>query len=920
MAVYNLDISYDQVNRVFPFHIIINKDAHIKSLGKSCLKMGLTGLDLPFGQVFHIQRPVVDDYSIKTFESLLGNLVYLKSNTKENLILRGELEYFENEEIYIFLGSPWFGNMDDLKKNNLTIHDFAKHDPLLDLLHILKAQEITNTEIKELLLNVTSQKKKAEVVNKKLQLLQSFLDSSTDAIQVSLTDGGLYYLNNEASKRLGINPDEAQKYNVSDFEQIFKDKEFWNQHVQELRDSDKIIVEGVNKHQETGIPFPVEVTVKLAEIGGTEFVIASSRDISSRKAIESKLIQQEKKYRNIIANMNLGLLEVDLHENIMYANQSFADMSGFEIQELVGNKATEILNLDTSKEKIISKGELRQKGISDNYEIKVRNKAGETRWWFISGAPNYNDNNELIGSIGIHLDITKQKSLEHELGIAKNKAEDASKAKEAFLANMSHEIRTPLNAIIGMIRELKREDLSKKQQSYLNHTDTASKHLLSIVNSILDISKIEAGEFQLESQHFSLEALVGNIQSILFNKAKQKGLEFNVNVSNNIFPAYLGDSARLRQVLINLLDNAIKFTPDGFINLSVRVIEVEEKSHTIEFVLTDTGIGMNSEYLDQIFSKFTQEEKSTSRKFGGTGLGMSITKEIIQLMGGTIDVWSEKNKGTKITIRLNLPKGNTKKLIITDGESYKNGLEGIKVLLVEDNVMNRFIAIKSLNYFGCQVEEAENGKVALEKVKEQEYDVILMDIQMPEMDGVETTKAIRNDLNKDTPIIAVSANAFRKDIDLYLSIGMNDYVTKPFNEAELFHAIQNHLNFLPNNYEATDESDDKKYNIEKLIEISAGDKAFVKNMIDIFIEHTPQTLLEINDSLGKEDYTNVSRLAHRIKPNIEYLGMVDIHIQAKEIELLAKQDDFEHEYLAAKVVKFNIDLKKAIAQLMEDFQ
>ncbi len=920
MKRYNLDISAEQIHRVFPFHVIVDEGGKILSLGKSNLKMGIEGVGEDFESIFTVQRPVIESYSFETLKALVGNLIYLKLKDRPAIILRGEVEYFIDENVLVFIGSPWFSTIDDLKKNNLTIHDFAKHDPLLDLLHIMKSQEITTQEIKELLFSVTDQKRKTDQSNKQLLMLQSFLDSSTDAIQVSTIDGTLTYINDEASQRLGIKKEEVQNYNVRDFEKVFENREAWQEHIDDLRSKDKIIIEGVNKNQSTEETFPVEVTVKLTKIGNNEYVIASSRDISSRKAMESQLVEQEKKYKNIIANMNLGLIEVDLEQNILYANQSFADISGFEINELIGEKATEVVRVESGAEILEAKSALRKRDISDNYELQILDKSGTKRWWFISGAPNYNEQGELIGSIGIHLDITNQKKLEEELAVAKNKAEEASQAKEAFLANMSHEIRTPLNAIIGMIRELKREDLSKKQQAYLNHTDTASKHLLSIVNSILDISKIEAGEFILEQHHFSLEALVGNIQSILFNKAKQKGLSFKTNIDSAVFPAHLGDSARLRQVLINLLDNAIKFTDKGYVDLSLKVLETTPESQKIILVFTDTGIGMDQTYLEKVFSKFSQEELSTSRKFGGTGLGMFITREIVQLMNGRINVSSEKSKGTKITIELTLPKGNPKKLIESDSQSYKDGLKGIKVLLVEDNAMNRFIAIKSLSYFGCEVEEAENGLLALESLKNSSFDVILMDIQMPELDGVETTKIIRKDFDQQVPIIAVSANAFRKDIDLYLSIGMNDYVTKPFNEGELFFAIQNHLNIIPDSQSNNNSSETTSlYNLDKLIEVSSGDKAFVQNMIEIFIDSAPTTLSEIEKALSERNYLKISQVAHKIKPNLEYLGMNDIYFQAKEIELIAKAEKIQHSQIDEKVNSFIKDLSAVVIQLQKDF-
>ncbi len=917
---YTLDISLDQIHRVFPFHIIIDHHFNVLSLGKSNKKMGIVGVNSTFDALFSVSRPAIEKSDFASLQKLVDDLIILKSKEKPDIMLRGSFEYFEREDFIMFIGSPWFGRIDDLQRNNLTMHDFAKYDPLLDLLHIMKSQEITNEEIKELLINVNKQKKKSEDSNKQLKLLQSFLDSSTDAIQVAKIDGSLFYINDEASHRLGIKKEEVTSFNVKDFEKLFEDAEKWEEHIDDLRANDQIIIEGINKNVLTKEVFPVEVTVNLVEIGDAEYIIANSRDITDRKKIETRLIEQEKKYRNIIENMNLGLLEVDVEEKIVYANQSFLDISGFTLQELRGNKARDIIQVVSGAEIMDEKTSLRKNNVSDNYEIQILNKGNEKRWWFISGAPNYNQEGEFIGSIGIHLDITNQKKLEQELEIAKETAELASQAKESFLANMSHEIRTPLNAIIGMIRELKREQLTPIQQNYLNHTDTASQHLLSIVNSILDISKIEAGEFSLDHHHFSLGALAGNIESIFTTKANQRNLSFNVLIDPEIFPVYVGDSARLRQVMINIIDNAIKFTEAGYVNLSIQVVESLAEAQKIRFVFTDTGIGMSKEYIENLFSKFSQEELTTSRKFGGTGLGMSISKQIIELMGGTIDVWSEKNKGTKITIDLNLGKGDSSKLMETGSLHLKDKLKGIQVLLVEDNEMNRFIATKSLLYFGCEVDEAANGLIALEMIKNKKYDVVLMDIQMPELDGVRTTEIIRNDLKIDTPIIALSANAFRKEIDSYLSVGMNDYVTKPFKEDTLCYAIHNHLDFIPNtDHIQPDSSVEKTYNLEKLQNLSAGDPTFIKSMITIFLEATPISIKQMEEALDSDDYLTVGKIAHRIKPNVQYLGMDTLHVSAKEIELFVKQDHIDKDTLVKKVENFISELQSLSSKLHEDF-
>jgi len=379
----------------------------------------------------------------------------------------------------------------------------------------------------------------------------------------------------------------------------------------------------------------------------------------------------------------------------------------------------------------------------------------------------------------------------------------------------------------------------------------------------------------------------------------------------------VGDSARIRQVLINLLDNALKFTSEGSVRLNISVLKEDASGQTIAITIADTGIGMDEEYLGQLFSKFSQAEKSTSRRFGGTGLGMSITNEIIKLMNGSIEVKSTKGQGTEFLIKMKLQQGDIDKLSdrTEDGQHL---LSGARVLLVEDNVMNRFIANKSLSYFGCTTDEAENGLIAIEMLKKKRYDLILMDIQMPKLDGVETTKIIRNELNLELPIIAVTANAFKKDIDLYLSIGMNDYVTKPFEEKDLFDTIARQLRWNMPAITKSSTPISGSYDLTQLKALSRGDEDFVNNMIDIFMQHTPAAVDELNAALQEEDYPTVARVAHRIKPSIESMGIGQLKGVARDVELLAKSEKVDYEALDKKIRFFTETLAMVIKQLKAD--
>lgn len=908
-------ISLNELNKIFPFYLILSDKLVVEFFGKSIPKLWPTiAKGDSFVDLWSITVPKMDIRIERSLEGVLGKLCVIEKKSKAGFGMKGHFEKIGSENKYIFYGNPSFTSTNQIIENNLTLNDFSLNDTTFDLLHVLKTNEIANEELKELLQKINEQKKD-------LSLFKQIIDSSSDAIQVAYESGRLFYINQVASDRLGIPMEEVRNYFVSDFEEVFQIvPKAWEKHLQEVKSKDLLMLEGFNVNQLTKEKFPVEVTAKHVNLGGKELIIAISRDISERTEHQKILALQQEKFQNIISNMNLGLLEVDKEDKVLFCNQSFERMSGYTLKEIVGKEARTILMGDEGQELIQEKNKSRQKGESDSYEVQVFDKNSEAKLWLISGAPNYNDEGELIGSIGIHLDITEQKKLENELAVAYETSKQAAQAKEAFLANMSHEIRTPLNAIIGMIRELSREKMTAKQQGFLRHTDSAANHLLSIVNSILDMSKIEAGEFELDEHNFSLPALIGNIQSILTGKAKRKHLDLSTQIDPRISTAHIGDGPRLRQIFINLMDNSIKFTERGSIELKAELLTQTKYNQKIRFEISDTGIGMDEKFLSEIFSKFSQAEKSTSRRFGGTGLGMAITRELIQIMGGDIKVESKKGVGTQITIELTLPIGDPAELKTEGNKVEKNALKGVRILLVEDNEMNRFIALQSLQFLGCAVDEAENGLIALEKLNTGKYDVILMDIQMPEMDGVTTTQNIRGQLQMDIPIIAVTANAFKEDIDLYLNVGMNDFVTKPFEEYKLYASIAKVLKVNKENTTVQVDEEvlretDKGFDLSKLHELSHGNEDFVVRMTQIFKESTPVSLLEMREGLYKRDYMLIAKMAHKLKPSIESMGIHRLEGKAKELELECKEEIIDHKSIEKKVVFFINEVEAVIEKL-----
>lgn len=457
---------------------------------------------------------------------------------------------------------------------------------------------------------------------------------------------------------------------------------------------------------------------------------------------------------------------------ILKINSAASKLYGYKKKELTKNKFS--LLQENKNEKHIKQG---KEPIHSNH-ITKNGKKLEVEL-FIN--PVYYKNKSAY--IVVVEDITKKQRLSRELKEAKEIAEASVRSKELFLANMSHEIRTPMNAIIGLGNLLKETDLTKNQYKYISTISTSSQNLLTIINDILDFTKIEAGKLEMESIPFDIAYSIEKTIEVFEPIAKEKKLAFNYKIDKTLRREVLGDPTRLNQILINLLGNAFKFTQSGAINLAVDLIDKTKTNYTVRFSVKDSGIGISSKNLETIFDSFTQADSSTARLYGGTGLGLAICHQLIKLMGGSLSVSSEIGIGTEFyfNVRFQILKTQTMIHNVPNITLAKN----LKVLLVEDNQVNQFLAKTILNQWDCKIDCAENGKIAIEKVKEIAYDIILMDIRMPIMNGEEATTIIRENLKISTPIIALTANAIKGDKEKYLALGMNGYISKPFSKENL---------------------------------------------------------------------------------------------------------------------------------------
>jgi two-component system CheB/CheR fusion protein len=523
------------------------------------------------------------------------------------------------------------------------------------------------------------------------------------------------------------------------------------------------------------------------------------------------LIKTSERFRHLLTGLPAGVYSCDEEGLISFYNDSAAKLWGrkpiigkeywcgaFKILNIDGN----VIPLDESPMAIAFK---EGRSITGK-ELIIEREDGTRSNVLVHPQPEFDLAGKVIGAINMVFDITEQMVIKNELinakSIAEQKtliAEDAVKAKQQFLSNMSHEIRTPMNAIIGFTNVLLKTELNNAQLEYINAIKTSGDALIFLINDILDIAKVDAGKMTFENTRFNLSESVALMLQLFDTKIQEKNIAFEKVFDKSIPQFVVGDPMRLRQIVLNLLSNAVKFTSSGKIMVNVNILNNTAEKIKIEFVVTDTGIGIKENRLENIFEDFEQATYENSRLYGGTGLGLSIVKKLVELQGGSISVKSKLGKGSTFSFILEfaiakeiIVEANTKTI---EASNYTN-LTGkkINVLVAEDMALNQLLIKIILADFGFNIDIADNGKIAIEKVKTNTYDIILMDLQMPEINGFEATKYIRNELQNETPIIALTADVTTVDVDKCKASGMNDYISKPIDEKILYNKILSLVN------------------------------------------------------------------------------------------------------------------------------
>ena len=669
--------------------------------------------------------------------------------------------------------------------------------------------------------------------------------------------------------------------------------------------------------------FPV-----LNEQGDVILVIGYGLDITQRKQIEEQVAISEKRFKDLFRFSQALICTHDLQGRLLSVNPAICQTLGYDEHELIGKNLIDFMpDADMDELRTGYLQEIAMEGSAKGVFTVQHKKGRQLNLLFQNYMMVEESSNPYI--IGFAQDITDRVNAERELLLAKDLTEKAAEAKQIFLANMSHEIRTPMNGIIGVAAMLGKTKLSEQQKNYLHLITESARNLLVIVNDVLEIEKITAGKLELEQVPFDvLDKVNVAVQSFQF-KAEEKGLQLALIVPDKQSFTVSGDPYRLGQILNNLLSNALKFTQQGKITVTLQPIRETAEKILLQFDVEDTGIGIPEEKIQTIFDPFVQASTDISRKYGGTGLGLGICKNLVELQGGQLSVNSVVNKGTKFSFYIPYIKVNPE-LVATTTETIQetNLLKGKKVLLAEDVELNRMIARHMLEYWGMDVVVAVNGKEAVDLVSKQEFDLILMDILMPDMDGLEATDLIRNmdDAEKARiPIIALTANAFKKDQEKYLKSGVNAAVTKPYTEEELYAAIQKIFSTNKKKKEGKAKANTKAakenvnlFDLSMFNGIAGPGTEFRTKMVLLFLKTMPEDMQLLKQALEKRDADTVYRTAHRMKPTIDTMGIQPLKEVIRRIEILGREKNLSEE-IATMITETEKVLEKVYKQLREQF-
>lgn len=609
------------------------------------------------------------------------------------------------------------------------------------------------------------------------------------------------------------------------------------------------------------------------------------------KVVGAVIVAREKllsRYSRSLIEASLDpLITINFEGKITDMNEALARITGIEREKITGTDFFDYFT-DPKKAREVYE-EVFSKGYVVNFPLTIKHKDGKLTDVLFNGSVYKDERDNVMGSVIVARDITEQKRFENELiearrnaELERQKAEDAVKAKQQFLSNMSHEIRTPMNAIIGFTKVVLKTELTEKQREYINAIKLSGDALIVLINDILDLAKVDAGKMTFEKIPFKLSESISAMLHLFETKLQEKNLELRKEYDKRIPEVLLGDPVRLHQIILNLVSNATKFTTEGNITVRVKLEEEDQEQVTVRFDVIDTGIGIPEVKIGHIFDNFQQASSGTARLYGGTGLGLAIVKQLVEAQGGKIWVKSKMGVGSTFSFVLSFKKTNIK--IESEPEktdSLAARYTNARILVVEDVKLNQLLMKTLLEEGGFDMDIAENGKVAIEKLKENQYDVILMDLQMPEMNGFEATQYIRQKMHITAPIIALTADVTTTDVEKCKAVGMDDYISKPIDDKLLYKKLARYLkkdsedehDLLPVKPSANGSGKVRYTNLNYLKELTKDNPEMISEMIHVYLEETPRLLDTVKASLAKKDWASLQMAAHSLIPSFYTMGM-----------------------------------------------